>query len=80
MCPGDALYIRRTESVEGKAVKIGRLYATQCGAARCVLPARPEPHIIPIHRVFRGAGLTRIVDNPRAGSEAAPLVTGEPTF
>jgi hypothetical protein len=61
-------------------VKIGRLYAMRRGAARCVLPAFPEPHIILIHQVFRYAGLTRIVDGPRAGLEAAPFATGEPTF
>jgi hypothetical protein len=59
-------------------VKIGRLYATQCGAG--VLPALPEPHIIAIHYVFPYAGLTRIVDGPGAGFEAAPFATGGPTF
>jgi hypothetical protein len=61
-------------------VKIGRLCATQYGAARCVLPALPEPHIIAIHRVFRYAGPTRIVAGPGAGFEAAAFATGEATF
>jgi hypothetical protein len=59
---------------------IGRLYATHCGAAQCFLDAVPEPRIIPIHDVFRYAGVALIIDGRGAGLELAPCGAGEPTF
>jgi hypothetical protein len=54
--------------------------ATHCGAARCLLDAVPEARVIPIHDVFRCAGLAQIIDGPGAGLEAALFGAGEPTF
>ena len=56
----------------GEAVMIRRLRAMHCGMVPCVLDAVPEQRVIPID-VFRHAGLTRIVDGPDAGAEAAPF-------
>jgi hypothetical protein len=59
---------------------IVRLYATHCGAAQCLLDAVPKARVIPIHDVFRYAGLARIIDGPGAALAAALLGAGEPTF
>jgi hypothetical protein len=61
-------------------VIIGRLYATYCGAAHCILDAVPEPRIIPIQEVFQYAHLARMIDAPYAALEVAPFGAGEPTF
>jgi hypothetical protein len=59
---------------------IVRLYATHRGLAQCVPDAVPEARVIPIHDVFRYAGLARMIDGPGAALEAAFLGAGEPTF
>jgi len=60
---------------------IGRLYATHCGAAQCVLDSLPEPRLFAIHDVFQyAAGLNRILDGPGRGLEAPPFESREPTF
>jgi hypothetical protein len=61
-------------------VKIGRLYATQRGAAQRVVHAVTERRAIPIHDVFRYGGPGRIVEAAGAGLETAPFGAGEPTF
>ena len=68
------------KGLSGETVMIGRLYATHCGATQCLPEPSPEPHVIPIHDVFRYADLARIIDGPGAGFEAAPFGAGEPTF
>jgi hypothetical protein len=47
------------KGLSGETVMIGRLYATQGGAAQYFLDAAPVPRFIPIHDAFRspcGAG------------------------
>jgi len=59
---------------------IGRLYATHCGAAHCILAAVPGPRVCPIQEVFRYAELARIIDARCATLEVALFGAGEPTF
>lgn len=79
--PAMALYKKSIElGLSGEAVMIVRLCATHCGAAQCLLDAVTEPRGIPIHDVFRYAGLARIIDGSGVGLEVAPFRAGEPTF
>ena len=59
---------------------IGRLLATHCGAAHCILDAVPKPRITPIQEVFRYASFARIIDASYAALEVALFGAGEPTF
>ena len=64
--------------LSGEAEVIGRLCATHCGAAHCILDAVPEPRAIPIPALVPYAGLARVID--RSGAGLAPFGAAEPTF